>query len=187
MEYRKFRGDHICIVEKILSANDVLVTDITGLVVGIMDIADAGDGIEVVEGILSPGFINCHCHLELSHLKGYIPEHTGLVDFIFKVVNERHPMAIGFEEEIILEAIEDAENKMWQHGIVAVGDICNNTLTIPKKLKRRVRYHNCSKASGFPQSVAGIGLQRSVDLYQACKENLPATTIFPHATNSVST
>ena len=29
--------------------------------------------IEQLEGIISPGFINAHCHLELSHLKNKIP------------------------------------------------------------------------------------------------------------------
>ena len=181
MQYRKFRADHIFTGKEILSSDNVLVTDATGLVVGIMGIADAGDGIEVFEGMLSPGFINCHCHLELSHLKGYIPERTGLVDFILKVVNERH-----FEEGIILQAIENAENEMWQNGIVAVGDICNNTLTIPQKLKRRLRYHNFIEASGFPPSVAGIRFQRSLDFYNAYKENFPNTTIVPHAPYSVS-
>ncbi len=181
MEYRKFRADHIFTGKEILPAGNVLVTDATGLVVGIMDIADAGDGIEVLEGMLSPGFINCHCHLELSHLKKHIPERTGLIDFILKVVNERH-----FEEAIILQAIEEAENEMWQNGIVAVGDICNNTLTIPQKLKRRLRYHNFIEASGFTPAVAAMRFQRSADFYKLYKENFPATTIVPHAPYSVS-
>ncbi len=43
---------------------------------------EAGDDIQQFSGILSPGFINCHCHLELSHLKNVIPPHTGLIDFL---------------------------------------------------------------------------------------------------------
>ena len=181
MEYRKFKADHIFTGREILHDDNVLITDAAGLVVGIIDIADAGDGIEIVEGMLSPGFINCHCHLELSHLKGYIPEQTGLVDFILKIVNERH-----FEEQIILQAIENAENEMLQNGIVAVGDICNNTLTIPQKLKRRLRYHNFIETSGFPPSVAAIRFQRSADLYRSYKENFQNSTIVPHAPYSVS-
>ena len=38
---------------------------------------------------------------------------------------------------------------MLNAGIVAVGDICNNTLTIPQKIKGKIRYHNFIEASGF--------------------------------------
>ena len=135
--------------------------------------------MEVFKGLLSPGFINCHCHLELSHMKGLVPKHTGLVDFVLKVVNERH-----FEEKEILSAIENAENEMLQNGIVAVGDICNNTFTIPQKTRSRLAYHNFIEASGFPPSVAGSRFQRAVDLYNSysafitCKFNRTSCTIF---------
>ena len=32
--------------------------------------------VEKLDGIICPGFINTHCHLELSHLKGKIAEET---------------------------------------------------------------------------------------------------------------
>ena len=83
-----------------------MITDQEGVIKDIVNIEDAGDGIEIFDGILTPGFVNCHCHLELSHLKGFIPKQTGLVDFVFKIVTERH-----FEEEQILAAIEVAENE----------------------------------------------------------------------------
>ena len=74
-----------------MRGNDaVLVIDETGVVKDLVSLADAGDNIESYKGILSPGFINCHCHLELSHMKGLIPEQTGLVDFVFHVINQRH-------------------------------------------------------------------------------------------------
>ena len=43
--------------------------------------------VEFHNGIIVPGFVNCHCHLELAHLKGVIPEGTGLSDFIMHVRN----------------------------------------------------------------------------------------------------
>ena len=32
--------------------------------------------LEFYNGVLVPGFVNAHCHLELSHLKGEFPEKT---------------------------------------------------------------------------------------------------------------
>ena len=102
-----------------------------------------------LKGILSPGFINCHCHLELSHMKGMIPEGTGLIEFVTQVMKDRH-----LPEDEILQAIEKARIEMLSGGIVAVGDICNNKLTLPQKVKERIIYHNFIEASGFVPGMA---------------------------------
>jgi len=179
--YRKFRADQIFTGHEMLQENLVLVTDTDGVVIELIAAADAGDDIETHRGILSPGFINCHCHLELSHLKGLIPKHTGLVDFVFKVVTERH-----YEESVILAAISAAEAEMVKNGIVAVGDICNNNLTIAQKQKGNLYYRNFIETSGFPPVVAETRFQRSVDLYDTYLKVLPANAIVPHAPYSVS-
>ncbi len=162
----------------------VLVTDAAGNIVDVIAEEEAGEGIEKLNGILCPGFINAHCHLELSHLKGHIPKHTGLVDFVFKVINERH-----FADDEILAAIEAAENDMQRNGIVAVGDICNNTLTIPQKSKGRLAYHNFIEAAGFLPAFAKERFDRSVAIlgeYRATNNAQPST-LNPHAPYSVST
>src|SRR5437764_4257291 len=87
--YRKFTADYIFNGRTILLQRAVLITDGAGVIIDIVDAADAGDGIEQLRGLLTPGFINAHCHLELSHLKGLIPERTGLVDFVQLVMNNR--------------------------------------------------------------------------------------------------
>jgi cytosine/adenosine deaminase-related metal-dependent hydrolase len=168
----------------------VLVTDASGVIVDIIDEAESGDGVEKLNGILCPGFINAHCHLELSHMKGLIPKQTGLVDFVLKVVKERH-----FAEDEILTAIEDAEDEMLQNGIVAVGDICNNTLTIPQKNKGRLLYHNFIEASGFVPAYAKDRFDKSLlilheflttDNGQRTTGNEQRATLTPHAPYSVS-
>ncbi|RZM20951.1 MAG: amidohydrolase, partial [Pedobacter sp.] len=69
-------------------------------------------------GLLVPGFINTHCHLELSNLKGKIPKHTGLPRFVQEVIKLRS----SDEYEINLAMLE-ADKQMLDNGIVAVGDI----------------------------------------------------------------
>ena len=142
---------------------------------------EAGDGIEKLKGVVCPGFINAHCHLELSHMKGLIPKHTGLVDFVVKVVNERH-----FSADEIMAAIDLAEKEMIQNGIVAVGDICNNTLTIPQKTKGNLYYHNFIETSGFPPVIAEARLKRAVDIYNEYAQKFSNNSIVPHAPYSVS-
>src|SRR3954468_20848906 len=135
MAFNRFKADIIFTGTQLLTGGShVLITDDRGVIQEIVDEKEAGDDIRRLKGILSPGFINCHCHLELSHMKGLISEKTGLVDFVFKVVTERH-----HSEEEILDAISRAEDEMIANGIVAVGDICNNTHTILQKQKARIR------------------------------------------------
>ncbi len=176
--------------------DQVLITDLKGVVADMVSEKEAGDSIEKLNGILSPGFINAHCHLELSHLKGHIPKHTGLIDFILKVVNERHLAyrQAGFDEAEIWVAIETAENVMLQNGIVAVGDICNNTLTIPQKNKGRLHYHNFIESGGFIPAFAKDRFEKSMLIlneYRTMANDQPIgsfrrSTINPHAPYSVS-
>lgn len=126
--YRKFTATHIFNGLYWLPPNSVLITTADGTIVEITDSKNAGDEVEIFNGILTPGFINAHCHLELSHLKGSILEHTGLIDFVFKIITQRQADAAT-----ITAAIAKAESQMFQNGIVAVGDICNTTDTIEQK------------------------------------------------------
>lgn len=160
----------------------VLIVSENGSIEDIVNIMDAGSDIERREGIISPGLINCHCHLELSHMKGRIPEKTGLVDFVFKVVTERH-----HSEEEILDAIEKAEDEMLQSGIVAVGDICNNELTLNQKKRNKLNYYNFIEASGWLPQISEQRFKRALDLYTKYRELHQPLTIVPHAPYSVST
>jgi aminodeoxyfutalosine deaminase len=175
-----------------LPQGNVLITDTAGVVIDIIDVKDAGDDIQFFNGLLCPGFINAHCHLELSHLKDIIPQKTGLADFVFKVITQRH-----FAEAQILAAIETAENEMLQNGIVAVGDICNNALTILQKKKQQLRYHNFIEVSGFVPGLAQDRFEKSaIILEQYLSElkentqysifNAQCSTLSPHAPYSVS-
>ena len=184
MSYRKFKADHLFTGTEMLGRDKVIVTKNDGEIEEIIDEHLAGEEVETFKGILCPGFINCHCHLELSHMKGLIPEKTGLVDFVYKVVNERH-----FAEEEILNAIKKAEDDMLVNGIVAVGDICNNLLTFPQKQKQRLAYYNFIEASGWLPTIAMARFERALDIYNEFTHNSQLIThnsIVPHAPYSVS-
>jgi cytosine/adenosine deaminase-related metal-dependent hydrolase len=132
--------------------------------------------------------VNTHCHLELSHMRGIIPEHTGLPDFILKIVNERH-----FPEEEILAAIAQGEAEMLQEGIVAVGDISNNALTAAQKEKGNLAYYNFVEISGWkpviaePRFANALQVLSQFRLIEAAASLNPLKSSFsPHAPYSVS-
>ena len=166
-----------------LSAPTVLITDGSGVIIDLVNIEEAGDGIEEFKGIISPGFVNAHCHLELSHLKGRIPENTGLVEFVQQVMNNRSK---GNEQQ--LEAMEQADSKMYHSGIVAVGDICNSTDSIAVKQSSKILWHNFIEVSGFVGETANARLEAMKLVSDQFKNELPfqPKTLSPHAPYSVS-
>ena len=182
MPYSKFQPTYLFNGKEILANDSVLITDKDGKVQTIINREDAGDDVQQLQGLLSPGFVNCHCHLELSHMRGMISEHTGLVDFILNILQLRNS-----NEDDILQAIANAEAEMLRNGIVAVGDISNNILTLQQKLKGNLQYHNFIELSGFSPAIAQIRFNAGLAVYEVFKTCFPnATSIVPHAPYSVS-
>ncbi len=181
MKYRKFNADYLFTGQDLLDKNHVLIAENDGTIVNIINADEAGEDFEKFNGILSPGFINAHCHTELAHLKAYIPEKTGLADFVYKVVTGRH-----FDEQEILTAIENAEAEMLKCGIMAVGDICNNNLTLSQKKKGQLNYYSFIEVSGWDPKVAAVRFEKGKALYNEFKENNLKTSLVPHAPYSVS-
>lgn len=114
-----------------------------------------------------------------SH-EGVIPEKTGLIDFVFSVVTQRH-----LPEEEIRQAIAVAESEMIQNGIVAAGDISNNLLTIEQKLNHNLHYYNFVEASGWLPDIATQRFARSKEYFNLYSKYFPSS-IVPHAPYSVS-
>ena len=99
---------------------------------------DRMPGTEFYSGVLAPGLVNAHCHLELSYLRGAIPEGCGFAGFAGAMgqVRER----FGPEER--LRAVAAADAAMWQAGVQAVGDISNGdtTFSVKRAQPRRLSY-----------------------------------------------
>ncbi|MDQ6902383.1 MAG: amidohydrolase family protein [Bacteroidota bacterium] len=181
MEYRKFKADYLFEGIKIIKGNGVLITDSQGKVEDIIPEDEAGQGIEELKGLLSPGFVNAHCHLELSHLKNLIPEGTGLPEFVTSVVQLRH-----FEPAKIMAAIKIAEDEMLKTGTIAVGDICNNANSLAQKESHRIYYYNFIETSGWNPAVAEMRFEKSFSYYEEFLQKKMKTSLVPHAPYSVS-
>jgi cytosine/adenosine deaminase-related metal-dependent hydrolase len=184
MAFRKFQGDALFTGSELLDDTFVLVTDNKGVVADIVPVNEAGEDILKLNGWLSPGFVNSHCHIELSHMKGLIPEHTGLVDFVITIMKQRH-----FPEEEILQAISDAEDAMIETGIVAVGDISNNAISVTQKAKNQLAYYTFLELSGFTPYIAQSRFDKGLEYYQKFKQihsNSHSLSMAAHAPYSVS-
>lgn len=161
----------------------VIGIDSEGLIKEILTADEAASkgiaNIKYYKGILVPGFINTHCHLELSHLQGKIAKHTGLPGFVEQVIRQRQA-----EESEVIAAMESADRKMYENGIVAVGDISNKLISKEVKEISGIYYHTFIEAMGFNPVKAGEVIKAAIELKNAFKP-LPGS-IVPHAPYSVS-
>lgn len=164
--------------------NGTLVCENDGTVAEIID--NQGElsekaGTEHYSGLLVPGFVNVHCHLELSHLKGKIDEKTGIGGFVGKINLLRN-----LETEVREKAMQTADRRMWAAGIAAVGDISNSQLSVGTKRESRIFYHTFIEAFGFHPSRADIAFDYARFVQEYFRENGLANSIVPHSPYSVS-
>jgi cytosine/adenosine deaminase-related metal-dependent hydrolase len=179
---RKITADFIFPISSPPLKNGVLLLEDDGCIVGVFEeAAFENTTLEVYKGIVCPGFVNTHCHLELSHLEGKLLPHQGLDAFIKDVVK--------LNQETEEAAMEKAEKNMIEQGIVAVGDISNGPASFELKNKGNLRYHTFIEVLGFHPDKAVGAFDRAQQLYQDLKNKLPkghGVSISPHAPYSAS-
>ncbi len=179
MSYRFITADWIYPVSAPRIGDGVVVVDGQQIVEITQRDQVSADKLEYFKGMIIPGFVNTHCHLELSHLKGKVDSGTGLLQFIFQVVKFR-----GAAPEEIQEAIREADDYMWTNGIQAVGDICNTADTFSTKQNSKIHYYSFVEMFDFLQE------EKSDEFTQAFKKVYHEATGFksavPHAPYSVS-
>ncbi|HNS12480.1 MAG TPA: amidohydrolase family protein [Bacteroidia bacterium] len=137
--------------------------------------------IEDYRGIICPGFVNAHCHLELSYLKGLIPSGKGLSGFITDLIFTRR----AANDEIVEKAIE-ADAEMVANGIVVVGDISNSDVSISVKKNSRIFYHNFIEIFDLQPEKANETFDQGKLLYDKFIGAGLAASIVPHAPYTVS-
>lgn len=160
----------------------IVVVDEEGFIAEIAQDGDYQD-VEYFEGVLCPGFINTHCHLELSMLHQQIPQHTGLPQFVQKIA----PLRNKFSEQQTQQAIAAAEQQMIQNGIVAVGDIANNTASFAQKKQGNLYYHTFIECFALDPKRARTVVQQAIATYhQLPKHARSKGSLAPHAPYTAS-
>lgn len=186
MGMMKFKATQLFDGERLFD-NKVLITQPDGTIESIVDVQEAGESLLELDGILMPGLINAHCHLELSHLKEVIAPHTGLIEFLCTVVTKRN-----FSPDLIQEKIAAAEQEMYANGIVGVGDIGNTADTARVKASSAICWHNFVEVLSFTdekanESMAHYRSQLASLTKALAGSSLPhRSSLVPHAPYSIS-
>ena len=133
-------------------------------------------------GLLCPGWVNVHCHLELSALKGHIPVGTGMTGFISEIFSKRN----AFTDKEKRLAVEKAMYSLIKTGTVALGDICNSTISLrPKKEISGLFTHSFIELLGLDVLSAQKIFSEGLELADSFEDL--SHSITPHAPYSVST
>ncbi len=181
MAYQKLCPSFLFTGYELYAGEKVLIKDQQGTIIDIVDRDDAGEDVRRIDGLLCPGFVNAHCHLELSHMKGLIERGSGMSGFISSLMIQRFS-----DKSKIAEAIAEAEEEMISEGIVAVGDICNTEDSIHQKQSGKLYYHNFIEALGLDPAMSSRRFAAAEALYNQFVDLGLVASMVPHAPYSVS-
>ncbi|MCD7969488.1 MAG: amidohydrolase family protein [Alistipes sp.] len=160
---------------------DMVVTvDGTGTILGLSrcERPDSRHGVEFHSGILMPGMVNAHCHLELSHMLGLIPQGCGFAGFGQAMSASRE--AVPPDRQAAAASYRDA--RMWSDGVSAVGDISNGGTTAEVKAASKINYHTFVE-------IFGLGLtstQRFASAMRLFSERGARVSLTPHSMYSLN-
>ncbi|MDX9696652.1 MAG: amidohydrolase family protein [Bacteroidales bacterium] len=137
--------------------------------------------LEFYNGVIVPGFVNTHCHLELSELKGQVSPGLTIPGFISQMIS--YKKQVDTEKAIAAASFHDG--LMQQNGIVAVADIVNSSITVDLKAQSKIYYHNLIELIGLGKNATDI-FNKGLQLYQDFKNMGLSASMVPHAPYSVS-
>ena len=171
----------------------------------IVEVEDTGGelkesaGTEFYNGILIPGLINCHSHLELSHLRNVIPRGEGLAAFISGMRERRGSRSgngagsgseagsgAGTARGEVETAAARADREMRDGGIVACGDISNESVSFDVKSSSSIRYLTFVEVFGTDTLQADARMKGALTVAEAAAESGLPAYITPHAVYSLS-
>ncbi|MDI3526336.1 MAG: aminodeoxyfutalosine deaminase [Tenuifilum sp.] len=182
---KRFAANYIFPITSAPIKNGVIEVDDNGQITNIFE--QGGNFQEIhstqfFNGVIVPGFVNAHCHLELSHLKGMKPNKPGIAGFIEAVTTQRK-----VSDEFIHKCIEDSLKEAYQVGTSAIGDICNTTDTLPHKLESKIEFFNFVELFGIDPAVAQNTFENGIRVLNQFKKHFPKqSSLTPHSTYSLS-
>lgn len=182
---KRYSANYILPVNGNPIKNGIVVIDDNNQIVDVID--PKGDAIELESmefhnGVIIPGFVNAHCHLELSHLNGKLNgSKEGIAGFVSQIRTRR-----VISQEDIYNAIKQGLRDLEINGTVAVGDICNTADTFVLKQSSNLYFHNFIELFGLLSDDAELRFDNAKNILNEALLSNKSSSITPHATYSIS-
>ena len=119
----------------------------------ILAVGECGPDEEVRQGAVVPGFVNSHCHIELSHLHGKFRKGTGMAGFIDQINALRDWAGADVKARLTQEWMD----KMWKDGVSAMSDISNDDSSFKVKSSHKIYTRTFLEVFGSePEMCEGV-------------------------------
>ncbi|GAB1472601.1 amidohydrolase family protein [Bacteroidota bacterium] len=160
----------------------VLTLDDNGTILEIGQLTHETASTEFYNGILVPGFVNSHCHIELSHLKDEFKKGTGMSGFIKQIIALRESVDPVKRER----AMQMELDLMYRSGVSAMADISNSTESFNPKRKSPLYTRTFLEFFGTEPERATEIVSVAKSLEIKLKESALDGGITPHSCYSMS-
>ena len=119
----------------------------------VVAVGECGPDDEVLSGAIVPGFVNSHCHIELSHLHGKFRKGTGMAGFIDQINALRDWAGADVKARLTQEWMD----KMWKDGVSAMSDISNDDSSFKVKSSHKLYTRTFLEVFGSePEMCEGV-------------------------------
>lgn len=182
---KRFSANYIYPINGQPIKNGIIVINDNNEIVDIID--PKGEVLELASmeyhnGVIVPGFVNAHCHLELSHLKGKLEgRNEGIAGFVSQIRSLRVSTEVD-----IKNSIKNGIQTLEQNGTVAVGDICNTSDSFSLKLLSKLHFHNFIEIFGLLSNEAEFRFDNAKNILNEALLSNKTSSLTPHATYSLS-
>lgn len=110
-------------------------------------------GEEIIPAAIVPGFVNAHCHVELSHLHGKFRKGTGMAGFIDQI----NALRDWAGRDVKVGLTRRWMDKMWNDGVSAMADISNDDSSFDVKRSHKMYTRTFLEVFGSePEMCEGV-------------------------------
>ncbi len=128
--------------------------------------------VEALKGVIFPGLVNAHTHIELSAMRGKVPGGTGFVNWVEHLLSVR----ADIDPENDAESISCAVDELVAFGTAAVGDVTNSLAAVEVLRARGVTGWAFYEAFGIDATLA---VKRAREVSAAIESDRPGLRIAP--------